>query len=229
MKHKTKITLQILVVSALLGSLPGCAELPLVVNASEAIGYAIFGSADAEIDNESISQMPYASLSAKIGSGPRSILVLGKKENGHEYWFSADQAVLVTKDGRLIQTAGFPENLKHTAFKGRDPVNRLLHLKKYGLANQALQSTRNIDVSMGNRFGIPVRSHYKTIGDREIQIRGIKIKTILVVENNTAFSINWSFNNYYWVDAFDGFIWKSKQHISRNFPPIDIEILKPAT
>jgi hypothetical protein len=229
MKPKVYNTLKLPTIFATIGLLTGCAELPLVVNASEAIGYAIFGSADAEIDNDTISQMPYASLSAKIGSGPRSILVLGKKENGHEYWFSADQAVLVTKDGRLIQTAGFPENLKYTALKGRDPVNRLLHLKKYGLPKQILQSVRNIDVSMGNRFGIPIRSNYETIGDREIQIRGIKIKTVLVRERNTAFSINWSFDNHYWVDAFDGYIWKSRQHIARSFPPIDIEILKPAS
>jgi hypothetical protein len=228
MKHKTKITLQILAVSALLGGLPGCAELPLVVNASEAIGYAIFGSTDAEIDSELVAQMPYASLSAKIGNGPRSILVLGKKENGFEYWFSADRAVLVTRNGRLVRTAGFPENLKHTALRGKDPVNRLLHLRKYGPPKQALQSVRSIDISMDSRFGIPIRSHYETIGAREIQIRGIKIKTVLVRERNKAFSINWSFDNYYWVDAFDGFVWKSRQHIVRSFPPIEIEILKPA-
>jgi hypothetical protein len=207
----------------------GCAELPLIVNASEAISYAIVGSPDTEINRDTIQKTPYASISAKIGSGPRSLLVLGKKENGFKHWFSADNAVIVTKNGRIVQTAGFPENLKATSSSSLDPVNRLLHKKWYGRKNKKLLHIRHLDIEMENRFGVPVKSEFETLGSREIDIAGIKIKTVLVKETNHAFSINWSFNNFYWVDAYDGYIWKSTQHVSRSFPPIDIEVLKPAS
>jgi hypothetical protein len=85
-----------------------------------------------------------------------------------------------------------------------------------------------IDIDTENRFGIPIRSSFEMIGPKIIEISGIKIKTVLVRELNTAFSINWSFTNFYWVDEFDGFIWKSRQHIARSFPPIEFEVLKPA-
>jgi hypothetical protein len=209
-------------------SLGGCAELPLIANAAEAITYAVIGASDSEINRDLISNVPYASISAKIGSGPRSFLVLGKQENGLEHWFSADNAVIVTKSGRIVQTAGFPENLRQTSFKGHDPVNRLLHKKRYGSDEMLLTLIRKIDIDLENRFDVPIQSEFETLGPKEIEIAGVKVKTVLVKESNSAFSINWSFTNYYWVDAFDGYIWKSRQHVARSFPPIEIEVLKPA-
>jgi hypothetical protein len=206
----------------------GCAELPLVVNAADAIGYAVIGAPDTEISRASIQQIPYASISAKIGSGPRSILVLGKNENGLRHWFSADNAVIVTRNGRIVQSAGFPENLKHTSSSDWKKIDRTLHSRIYGEGKQKLTIVRQLDMDLENRFGVPVKSEFETLGPREIEIAGINIKTVLVKESNYAFSINWTFSNFYWVDAYDGFIWKSTQHIARTFPPIEIEVLKPA-
>jgi hypothetical protein len=136
---------------------------------------------------------------------------------------SADDAVLITENGRVVQTAGFPENLKNTKFTINDPVNRQLHLPP-PLKN----SFREIDSDFDQRYGIPIYSEYESVGPRDISIAGINIKTILVKEYNIAKTINWNFTNYYWVDKFDGFVWKSRQKIARSFPPIEIEILKPA-
>ena len=51
--------------------------------------------------------------------------------------------------------------------------------------------------------------------------------TILVREKNSARTLNWRFDNLYWVDPADGFVWKSRQVIARSFPPVHFEILKP--
>jgi hypothetical protein len=227
---KTKVTKisKVYFASAMLLTLGGCAELPLVANAAEAITYAVIGAPDSEINRDLVNSIPYASISAKIGSGPRSFLVLGKLENGLEHWFSADNAVIVTRNGRIVQTAGFPENLRNTSFTGHDPVNRLLHKKRYSSNKMPLAFMRLMDIDVENRFGVPIRSKFEILGPNEIEIAGVNVKTVLVKESNIAFTINWSFTNYYWVDAFDGYIWKSRQHVARSFPPIEIEILKPA-
>jgi hypothetical protein len=224
--YATKIAMANAIVIILL--LAGCAELPLVANAGQAIAYAVVGAPDAEINRDAIQKLPFASISAKIGSGPRSLLVLGKHENGLKHWFSADQAVVVTRNGRIVQTSGFPENLKNTFSNQDDPVNRKLHSFDYGDDKRKLFHVRTIDIDKELRFGVPVRSSFEIIGPKLIEISGVKIKTILVKELNTAFSINWSFTNFYWVDKFDGFVWKSRQKIAKSFPPIDIEVLKPA-
>jgi hypothetical protein len=201
----------------------GCAEVPLVVNAAKAAKMLIVGDSDPAFNREQIAKIPYATISAKIGRGPKSLLVLGKMERRNLYWISADNAVLVTSNGRIVQSAGFPENLIKTRFHGSDPVDRRLHLN-----DLPRWSVREIDTNAEKRYGIPIFSEYERLGERNISIAGVNIETILVKENNSTKTVNWRFSNYYWADKYDGFIWKSRQHIARTFPPIEIEVLKPS-
>jgi hypothetical protein len=201
----------------------GCAEIPLIVNAAKALKLVVAGDPDAKISRDQVSKIPYATISGKVGRGPKSLLVLAKRERGKLFWMSSDNAVLVTKNGRVVQTAGFPENLINTYFSGHDPVNRRLHLK-----DRPKYSFREIDSEIDKRFGVPIRSEFQMVGHRDISIAQVKVETILVREYNTTKSLNWNFTNYFWADKYDGFIWKSRQHIARSFPPIELEILKPA-
>jgi hypothetical protein len=201
----------------------GCAEVPLVVNAVKAIKTVVVGDSAPDFNREQISKIPYATISAKIGRGPKSLLVLGKVEHQNLHWISSDNAVLVTANGRVVQTAGFPVNLIKTRFHGRDPVNRQLHL-----SHLQKRTVREIDSDAKMRFSIPVFSEFERIGERKIKIAGVEIETVLVRETNSTKTVNWSFTNYFWADIYDGFIWKSRQHIARSFPPIDIEVLKPS-
>ncbi len=203
--------------------LSSCAESPIIVNAYEALKYSIVGFPDAPISRKIVSKLPYASISAKIGIGPRSLLVLWRRERDDLHWISADRAIIVTRYGRVVKTYGLPENIKATQEIGVDPVNKTLHVP-----NSRPTFRRTIDIDIDHRYSLPIESDFEAIGPREITIEEVKIKTILFAERNTARTINWSFTNYFWVDAFDGFVWKSRQHIARQFDPIEIEVLKPA-
>jgi len=202
--------------------LTGCTQSPVLANAAKALKFAFVGLPDATFDRALVSKIPYASLSAKIGKGPRSLLILNRYSHDDRHWISADRAILVTRHGRVVKTAGFPENLLGTSNSQHDPVNRKLHKLK-----APVQFSRTIDLDLDNNFGIPITSVFKPLGLRKIEIADLEINTYLVQESNVARIKNWSFNNYYWVDAFDGFVWKSRQHVARSFDPLDIEILKP--
>ena len=205
------------------GTLSGCADSPVLVNAYDALKYLTIGMDGEDISRQTVNNIPYASISAKIGKGPRSLLVLGDKLGSDLYWYSADNAVLTTRNGRIMKTAGFPENIKNTVLGTRDPVNRKFHQEDFPRHSQ-----RIIDLDTGNNFGIPITSQYTLLGPRKISISEIDIETVLVKEFNSVKTVNWSFTNYYWSDIYDGFIWKSRQHISRSFDPVEIEVLKPA-
>jgi hypothetical protein len=205
-------------------ALTGCIKSQALVNAYDAVIITVAGLPDTNITRDSISKIPYASISAKIGKGPRSLLILSQKTREELHWISADRAVIVTQNGRVIKTYGFPENMRQTHLEGKDPVNRKLHTLK-----KSTQFKRSIDIDKGNKFGTQISSSFRVIGSRTITIAEIEIKTVLVVERNTAKTINWSFTNYYWADSYDGFIWKTRQHIAPSFDPVDIEFLKPAT
>jgi hypothetical protein len=217
------VTRRTLIVGSICTFATACAEVPIIVNAAKALKSVVIGDNDNKYSREQINKIPYATLHAKIGRGPKSLLVLAKIEGSRQFWLSADNAVLVISNGRIVQTAGFPENLRGTKFIGIDPVNKGLHKP-----NVIRPSRRTIDVALDNRYSIPISSQYRLLGEREIKLLGVKINTLLVEENNVATSINWQFKNFYWADKFDGFVWKSRQYIARSFPPIEIEVLKPA-
>ncbi len=218
-----RLTRRSVLVGGLASVVTGCVESPVVINAFDALKYSVIGFPDVPIKREVVSKLPYASISAKIGIGPRSLLILWRREHDDLHWISADRAIIVTRYGRVVKTFGFPENLKNTEGVGLDPVNKYLH-KTTAHTN----FRRSIDIDIEKRYSVPIESYFEMVGPREITISELKIKTILFVERNTARTINWSFTNYFWVDAFDGYVWKSRQHIARSFDPIEIEVLKPA-
>ena len=204
-------------------TLVGCGVGPALRNVYDAARFLTVGMPDVEITRAIIDKIPYASISAKVGKGPRSILILGRYDGSDLHWLSADNATVVTRDGRVVKTSGFPENLKATNYLEIDPVAGELHK-----LDTPRQFSRAVDIDKGNFYGLDLESRFVKRGEVEIEIAEFKLRTILVEEVNAARIINWRFSNYYWVDAFDGFVWKSVQHIARSFPPIEIEVLKPA-
>ena len=71
---------------------------------------------------EYITKLPYASISAKIGKGPKSLLVLWRVENNEQFWLAADGVVLGMKKGRILKTAGLPETIIDTIPINNDPI-----------------------------------------------------------------------------------------------------------
>ncbi len=206
-------------------ALTACGQSPLGANIVRAIQYSVAGQPDAPITRELVSNLPYASVAAKIGKGPRSLLILWRKDSiGDLLWISADAAALVTREGRVVKTAGLPENLRNTRFANDDPVAMGLHT----LQDQMI-SRRTIDLDLGNNYGVDLVCEFQVEGQRDVEITEIVFQTILVRERCSARTLNWSFTNLYWVDPADGFVWRSRQHIARSFPPVVIETLKPAS
>ena len=211
-----------LLLAALATGLTGCGENPLGSTVVEAFRLTVSGHPGVPIERANIAKIPYASMAAKIGRGPRSILILWQTANGEDLWLSADRAALVLRGGRIIRTAGLPENMRGTEIYGRDPLVVGLH----DPANR-LPHTRTIDFEATNRVTVALDSRFETIGPEIITIADIDFDTIAVREVCRARTENWLFSNLYWVDPADGFVWKSVQHIARSFPPIETEILKP--
>ena len=201
----------------------GCGVKPVLRNVYDAARFLTVGMPDVEITRAIVDQSPYASISAKVGKGPRSLLILGRYDGNDLHWLSADNATVVTRGGRVVKTSGFPENIKATQYLDADPVARQLHL-----SDAPRGFSRSVDIDADNRYGLVLDSEFEKRGEIEITIAELNLRTVLVEEVNKARTINWNFSNYYWVDVFDGFVWKSIQYITRSFPPIEIEILKPA-
>jgi len=201
----------------------GCIESPVIGGAYDVAKAELFGHPDLPIARSTIANLPYASMTARIGDGPQALLILGRVQGDEQHWISgADRSVLALRGGRVVRTFGFPENLRETRSPYDDPVNRLLHL-----VDQPVEHLRFVDLEQAGRSTLPIDSRFERIGDRKISILEIEFETVLVRERNAARTVPWSFENLYWVDPGDGYVWQSRQYIARSFPPVEFQILKP--
>lgn len=204
-------------------ALAGCGEAKTARSLVDAFRISLIGHPDVPISRSAIGRLPYASIRAKIGKGPRSILILWRVDHDDLHWLSADAAAIVTRMGRVVKTAGLPENIRDTRSLAQDPL-------AIGITSQAAPDTyvRTVDVETdGPLYQLKIESRFREVGARRITIAEIEFDTILFEEICKATTLNWSFRNRFWVDPADGFVWRSEQTIARAFPQITIEVLKP--
>lgn len=219
-----KISRRWFIISATTSSiLAGCGENRLAQTISDAYKLSL-DQKGPPIARKTINNLPYAAISAKIGKGPRGLLILWRTENNAQLWLSVDNVIIITKNGRVVKTAGLPEQMVNTYHTNYDPVELGMH-KTENLNNYV----REVDFkeTNGSPKTLKILSEFEIIGPKVINIVEIDFNTILIKETCNVQNINWKFENYYWVDPIDGIIWKSIQHIARSFPPITIETLKP--
>ena len=177
----------------------GCTMPPVIGNAINAARTVVTGAPDVPISPEYVANLPYASMAAKIGRGPRSIVVLGKYDGADLHWISADNAVVVTRNGRITKTAGIGKDLLGTQGIEDDPV---------AAATFAFEGihTRTVDVTdPGAIYGIPIESTFEVVDRETIQILDRERDTIKVFESNTAMTVRWRFRNEFWLISSRGF------------------------
>lgn len=203
--------------------LSGCGRfaMPPVV---DSLRLAWKGVPDTPISRDQIDRLPYASIYAKAGQGPRSLLVLGRYDQEDLHWISADRGVLVTRNGRLVKTVGFPTDLIETIMVDKDPIIS-------GQLDLPPDATyrRTVDIMPGTHFQVQVTSRFEKLGKQVIVILGKEYETLVIRELAEAPVLGWKFENTYWADLHSGFIWRSIQHYAPDLPPIEIEVLKPAS
>jgi len=172
------------------------------------------------VTREQAAQIPFASIGIRVDGGPQAILVLATDTAGDLLWTSAARVALVTRAGRIMQTAGFRDNLTASRFEDGDPLAQALD-------RPATRSLRLIDLPDAGGYSIPVESTYRTEDVATITILGTALRTRPVVETNRCPKLNWTFQNTFWRDVNDGFVWRSSQTISPKGPVLEIEVLRP--
>jgi hypothetical protein len=204
-------------------SLCACENISELSELKKAAELSLFGNPDIAIERADIDKLPYASIRAKMGRSGRVIMILGRYDGPDLHWISADSVAVATRRGRIVKSSGLPETLKTTIYDGLDPIG--LRERKW---NAPIATRRFIDIEPGAHYGVTVVGKIEQIGVEEIEILGHRYQTIVLRERAYAAQLDWSFENYFWLDIKTGFVWKSIQHITPSLPPFEIEILKPA-
>lgn len=168
------------------------------------------------------SEIPYATLGFRIGSSGERMMVLATDHYGERLWTSSERQALVTHNGRLIKTAGLRWNLTNMRFDGGDPLAGGL---QHGVPHKPV--LRVVSFNDIHRYDVTISGRFEQKGPKTITILGAELPTLMITEHCRSDDLDWEFTNIFWIDADSGFVWRSKQTIHPNLPPITISILRP--
>jgi hypothetical protein len=191
---------------------------PGYVEAFKTIKGLIVGYENELITPDLIKNIPYASSILKIGKGASGLIILESKEKEQETWVSSDGVYLVFKEGRIVKTSGFFNNLINfksveTNFASLMDTNESESLVYY----YSYDDPELIDmrVQASRRF---VTKEKVQLIDREEELN-------LIEEQIVNHYIGWEVTNKFWIDD-DMFVWKSEQYISPKLPKFYTEVTK---
>ena len=119
-------------------SLDSSRVAPGYIEAFKSINNVLFGFEESPISADLIKNIPYASMTVKMGNGPRGLLILESKIFQENIWVSADEIYIKEKNGKIIQTKGLNNNLEeleHTVdfadLKNVDTMRTYLYYKSF--------------------------------------------------------------------------------------------------
>jgi hypothetical protein len=166
----------------------------------------------------SVAAEPYFQLQANAPGG-EAILILAGVERGQLAWYGSAHDIVFTRDGLLVKTVGLPQNLDSTMFPSDNPFRTGLQQ-----LHAPLEYTRRMDWSPGYRYGVVMHARLEPGALEDVEILGSVRHLRRVDEHLSAPGMHMT--NHYWVDPVDGFIWKSKQYATPDYP-LELIQLRP--
>lgn len=155
-------------------------------------------------------------LYAKVGSLPNAVLVLAFIEHDQYKWLSADEAMLVLEQGRLVKTTGFKNNLLYMSDTSSDPLKQKMVKIQAGQGWQSLT-----DWSEQSESGVLIRYEILDTEINELELLGHNFQTKLVTEQVTFPNGQTSINQF-WFDLKTGWLLKSRQTIEPLWPEVEL-------
>ena len=191
---------------------------PGYVEAFKTIKGLIVGYENELITPDLIKNIPYASSILKIGKGAPGLIILESKEEEQETWVSSDGVYLVFKEGRIVKTSGFFNNLINfksveTSFASLMDTNESESLVYY----YSYDDPKLIDMR--------VQASRRFVAKEKVQLIDREEELNLIEEQIVNHYIGWEVTNKFWIDD-DMFVWKSEQYISPKLPKFYIEVTK---
>ncbi|MBP2169304.1 putative small secreted protein [Erwinia toletana] len=189
----------------------------------ETVKIAVTGLDDVAVTNDRIRSVPYASMYLRIDNGQRIFVVLGYDEDGEQKWITQDQAMLVTRKGRLVKTLGLSDNLVDINNLQQDPLAKGLALADGDSWTRTLSWTENQQLRSGTAV-----SHFSREKDQVLDLAGRQVACRVYREEVEMTNSGKSWENIFWIDATTGQVRQTQQALGADYIPVETTILKPA-
>ncbi len=172
---------------------------------------------------ELVHNTPYASTIVQYGDEREALLILGKVEAGRLYWYSADGALLVTEQGRIVKTLGLPTDLRG---QQSTTQNSALWPESSSPGAAMVSTTYRTDWAP-YQYGIEVRTERRLADMETLTILGERYSAQRVEETVAAPQLNWQATNQYWLKPGTQEVLQSVQYVAPELPPIRLTVAKP--
>ena len=200
-----------------------CAQNPNVASSSYLTIFSLLSDSlfkeDSNISPEVINSIPYASSLINFKKSPKSLIILQSKQKDTYTWVSSDSRVFRTKNGRVVETSGLPNdlyNIKRPNISFKEILNEASSANYIAYYSFKKPSLNNLRVEIST----------KVLGNKKINILQEERNLILVEERLVSKQVNWKRTNKFWVDPETYFVWKSEQNISPKLPMLSLEVTK---
>ncbi|HEY0924892.1 YjbF family lipoprotein [Rheinheimera pacifica] len=172
-----------------------------------------------ELSLAEVLKAPSDLLYVQHGDRATAAMALYKVENGQHKWISADKAMLVMEQGRIVRTLGFSNDLLHLTNTAGDPIRNLKSIRPD-------TSWLRLADWHGGEYGYSLRSHFEVRPAQELEFFQQTLTTTLVIEhikyedkaNYLRFDGRWQ--NHFWYDSKTGTLIKSEQVLAPFWQPI---------
>uniref|UniRef100_A0A486XVA1 YjbF outer membrane lipoprotein n=1 Tax=Rheinheimera sp. BAL341 TaxID=1708203 RepID=A0A486XVA1_9GAMM len=185
------------------------------------IKLALKTTPDVELSVEQVRQAKSDLLYVRHGERARAALALLRVEAGQHKWLSADGALLVMEQGRVVRTLGFANDLLHLTNTAGDPLRSLTSI---GLQTSWL---RLADWHAGE-YGYRLNSTFTVTAGQTLTFFGQQLETLLVTEQvqyldrANFFRTENSWQNRFWFDAQSGTLIQSEQQLAPFWQPMQM-------
>ncbi|MCF4009306.1 YjbF family lipoprotein [Rheinheimera sp. UJ63] len=179
-------------------------------NYLDLIQLALKPGEDVALTYSYLTDAPNDFLYVRNGNRPRAAMGLMSGTTNQQKWLSADQAVLITEQGRIVKTQGLSNDLLHVTNLASDPLKRVNVDKASWI--------RGVDWQVGT-YGNEVRSTFIVGSDQTLEFFAQPINVIKITEKLNYISDGhyWRFDtawqNTFWLDAETGKVLKSQQQL----------------
>jgi hypothetical protein len=206
----------------------GCSALSQYSTIGQSFSAVLKGDEGYPLSAQQVASSPYAQLGVQFGNGPRAIMILGEVKADRNVWVATNNVIFTVQAGRIVQTMGLAVDLvKSRVKKNKNPDPLRRYQSEDG---KWIGSPHQREVSfepLGPKEAL-AESHFTLVGHEAVQILDKPIRCLKVTENYRIPALVWTVTNEYWlgVDTQTPVVWKSRQHIHPDLPPVNLEILK---
>lgn len=214
-----KTAIKQLIGGSILLALTGCAGT--YHSYLDTLKLAFSSNDDVNLSLQQVKAAPSDLLYVRHGERAVAAMALLRLEGGQHKWVSADNALLIMEQGRVVRTVGFDNDLLYLSNTQNDQI------RDYKTISPASEWLRLADWQNGE-YGYLIKSRFKVQANQPLSFFGQSLNTTLITEqlsydsdsNFVRFDSSW--HNSFWFDSASGTLIKSVQQLSPVAEPFEM-------